>query len=209
VGGPGSIGPGRASTAVLDLEAGDYVVVCLVPDADGVPHLAKGMVLPVTVAEGSATPAAGVAAPVAELTLRLEDFAFADLPETVPSGSKIWEVVNSGQQLHEVVIYQMALGVTQAQIEAIFGIAADGGAAASPMAGMDMAADAPAAEASPAAAVAPFTAVSGMAPMNPGASGWIQFDAAAGNYFAICYIPDAATGAPHFMLGMVKFFTVE
>lgn len=214
VGGPGSIGPGRATTVILDLAAGDYLVVCLIPDADGVPHMAKGMLLPVQVAEGSATPEAGAtapAAPTADVTIEMGDFAFAGITESVSPGSKVWEVVNVGEQLHEVVIYQLASGVDQAQVEAVLDITGGtegGAAAASPMAGMEYE-EAPAAEASPASAGVPFNPVAGFAPTSPGTSGWIQFDLAKGSYFAVCFVPDMASGAPHFMLGMIQFFTVE
>lgn len=203
VGGPGSIGPGRATTSVLDLAAGDYLIVCVIPDEDGVAHMEKGMLLPVQVIDGGATPEADApAAPAAELTIEMGDFVFSGIPETVTPGAKIWEVVNTGAQLHEVVIYQLAVGVDQAQVEAMFGLSGDA-AAASPMAGMDHEAIG-----TPVAAGAPFSAVAGFAPASPGASGLIQFDIAAGNYVAICFVPDIASGAPHFMLGMIQFFTV-
>lgn len=203
VGGPGSVGSGRATTAVLDLAAGDYVIICIIPDEDGVPHFAKGMALPVTVVGGDATPVASLEAPEAELTVEMGDFSFAGIPDVVPPGSKIWEVVNTGEQLHEIAIMQLAEGVDQATVEAIFGLSGDE-MAASPMAEMAHAATPEAV-----VAAAPFTAVTGFAPASPGTSGWIYFDLAPGNYVAICYVPDTETGAPHFMLGMIQFFTVE
>jgi hypothetical protein len=209
VGGPGSVGPDHVSTAIMDLAAGDYLVVCVIPDEDGVPHMAKGMMLPVQVVEGAATPEADAAeavAPVAELTVEMGDFVFSGIPETVPTGSKIWEVTNVGAQLHELAIFQLGVGVDQAQVEAILGVS--GGAAASPMAGMEHEAT-PDAVGTPRPAGAPFTAVAGWAPASPGTSGWIQFDAAKGTYVAVCFVPDAETGAPHYMLGMIQFFTVE
>jgi hypothetical protein len=171
--------------------------------------MAKGMVLPVTVVEGAvATPQAGVEAPTGDVTIEMGDFVFSGIPETVAPGSKVWEVTNVGAQLHEVVIYQLAMGVTREQVEAMMGIGA-GGAAASPMAEGEMEHDDAAAEASPSAAGVPFNAVAGMAPMSSGMSGWMQFDLSPGEYFAICFVPDIESGAPHFMLGMVTFFTVE
>ena len=43
------LSPGLTGWAVLDLEPGDYVAVCFVPNAEGVPHAALGMVKAFTV----------------------------------------------------------------------------------------------------------------------------------------------------------------
>ena len=44
-GGIGPLSPGISSTVALDVDPGDYVFVCFIPDvADGAPHLAKGMI---------------------------------------------------------------------------------------------------------------------------------------------------------------------
>ncbi|MGH7645609.1 MAG: hypothetical protein ACREMR_08480, partial [Gemmatimonadales bacterium] len=42
--GPGAAVPGDSSNATSVLEAGRYLLVCFIPSADGVPHVAKGMV---------------------------------------------------------------------------------------------------------------------------------------------------------------------
>ena len=55
----------------------------------------------------------------------------------------------------------------------------------------------------------PFVAVGGMQGLSNGASGYLNLDFAAGNYVAICNIPDPATGKPHSALGMVHPFTVK
>ena len=44
VGGPGALSPGLEDYWTLTLEPGKYVLLCFVPDSDGVPHFAKGMV---------------------------------------------------------------------------------------------------------------------------------------------------------------------
>ncbi len=45
--------------------------------------------------------------------------------------------------------------------------------------------------------------------MNPGQTVWAPLDLTAGDCFAICFVPDTKTGAPHFMLGMIMPFTVN
>jgi hypothetical protein len=44
--------------------------------------------------------------------------------------------------------------------------------------------------------------------MNSGAVNWVVFDLQPADYFAICFVPDPKTGAPHFDLGMIRPFRV-
>lgn len=206
IGGPGSIGGGITTTVIQDVPAGNYVFLCLIPDEDGIPHAAKGMALPVTVTQGTST----ATPPTADGTIELVDFHFMGLPESVPAGRYIWEVKNSGQQLHEIVIYKNAPGVTFEQVQAI--LMASEATPAAEMGDMDHSGTPMAAqvEGSPAAAQgAPFVGVNGWAPAFPGASGWMIADLEAGDYFAICFVPDPASGAPHFALGMIQQLTVS
>jgi len=203
VGGPGPAGAGERSSVLIDLAEGNYVAMCLIPDDDGIPHAAKGMVLPISVA-AAATPTALVA-PTADATVTLTEFHFMGIPETSAAGSQIWQVTNSGAQLHEMGIAKLAPGVTFEMVQAILMSsestpAADMATPESDTVGM----------ATPAAAgPPPFTAIGGAAPMAPGASVWYTADLEAGDYFAICFVPDAASGAPHFVLGMISPFTVS
>lgn len=196
VGGPGSISGGQTSTVIMDLAPGMYVVVCVIPDADGVPHMAKGMALPVEVTMQGAGAAKE---PVADASIDLVDFKFDNLPAAVTAGHHIWKVTDSGKQLHELVVYKLADGVTMDQVTAILSAPAPA-AAASPMADMGTPA---------ATGGAPFVAVAGAAPMNPGRINWVDVTFEPGNYFAICFIPDGASGKPHFALGMIMPFTVK
>jgi hypothetical protein len=191
-GGPGSIGGGQTASVILDLAAGDYVLACLIPDADGVPHMAKGMALPlkVTQAVGEALPA-----PREDATVELTEYSFHNFPKTVTTGQHLWKVPNIGAQLHELVIYKLAEGVTADQALAILGAPADS------MPGMDMGTPAPSAP--------PFIGVTGVAPIFPKEVNWLKVDLEAGNYLAVCFIPDVASGAPHLALGMAMPFSVS
>jgi hypothetical protein len=113
-GGPGLVGPGAQSSVFLNLEEGTYVLLCFVASPDGVPHLAKGMVLPFMVSAGSGDMAE---APQPDLTITMKDFSF-ELPETVSAGPQIWEINNLGPQIHELMIVQPADGMTQEDITA-------------------------------------------------------------------------------------------
>lgn len=108
MGGVGAIAPNGSAQVVINLTAGEYVIICFVPSpSDNVPHLAKGMVKTLTVEDSS------VAAeePTAELTVTMKDFLF-DLPETLPAGPRIIKVVNNGPEAHELNLLRLEEGKT-------------------------------------------------------------------------------------------------
>jgi hypothetical protein len=194
LGGP-EVGAGRQATVIAALPLGQYMVICVIPEADGTPHYMMGMQAPLEVVE----PTIRAVPPTADMTVELVDFAFEMPSMRVAPGPQIWEVPNVGEQVHELVIFQLAPGVTFEQAQAIF--------SALPEPGATPAADAAMAS-PPAAGLPPFTLVGGVAPMNPGYTNWAVLDLDAGDYIAICFVPDPATGMPHFALGMIMPFNV-
>jgi hypothetical protein len=106
-GGPAPIDAGGSQTVLMELTAGNYVVLCFVPAADGLPHLAKGMVGFFEVVAGENK----TAAPAADAVVELLDFSF-NLPEAVKAGKQTWLVTNKGQQLHEVNLMKLIEGKT-------------------------------------------------------------------------------------------------
>lgn len=197
-GGP-NVGPMHQASVAMNLEVGQYMVVCLIPNEEGIPHYALGMHSLLEVTEGAAdsTP------PEADATISLFEMAFDGLPTDATAGTHVWEVVNNGTQIHEVVILQLAEGVTIDQ--AIEGFTAPPPPpVASPV--VDQTVASPAAEAPMGA---PFVAIGGIAPMSPGETNYAVLDLVAGDYVAICFVPDAETGAPHFAMGMIGGFTVS
>ena len=105
VGGPNTPVPGEESSATLDLEAGSYVVICVIPGKDGVPHVMKGMVKELTVVPNK-QPAP---LPKADVLLTLNDYSFA-FDKPVKQGVQTIRVENGAQQSHEVVLIQLAPG---------------------------------------------------------------------------------------------------
>ena len=194
LGGP-EVGAGRQATVIAALPLGQYMVICVIPEADGTPHYMMGMQAPLEVVE----PTIRAVPPTADLTVEMVDFAFEMPSMQVAPGPQIWEVPNVGEQVHELVIFQLAPGVTFEQAQAIF--------SALPEPGATPAADAAMAT-PPAAGPPPFTLVGGVAPMNPGYTNWPVLDLEPSDYVAICFVPDPATGMPHFALGMIMPFTV-
>lgn len=200
LGGPNAGGIGSTINVVVDLTPGQYMAVCLIPDEEtGMPHAAMGMISVLEVT--TPTTEAQVAPPEIQGAIDLVDFSFEGLPAELPAGPHTWAITDSGEQLHEFVIYQQAPGVPYSVIESIF--------LAPPEATPTGIEATPEAMASPkASGPPPFTAIGGVAPMNPGVTNYLEVELDSGDYFAICFIPDFETGAPHFALGMIKPFTV-
>lgn len=111
-GGPNPPRPGGTTEETQFLEPGNYAVVCFVPSADGVPHLAKGMMRPITVAPATG---AAAAAPVPDVTVKLKDYAF-ETSKPLTAGKHIIRIENTGPQTHELVLVRLAPGKTVEQL---------------------------------------------------------------------------------------------
>jgi hypothetical protein len=109
----------------------------------------------------------------------MRDFSF-DMPEQVPAGTVTYKVVNDGPQAHELNILRLAPGATVADVAAW--------------------------QANP-TTPPPFEAVGGMNGLSRGVEGFMTVDLQAGEYVAICHIPDPGSGVPHSHLGMIRAFT--
>jgi uncharacterized cupredoxin-like copper-binding protein len=180
VGGVGAIHPGGIAQSVINLPAGQYVILCLIPSAsDHVAHHAKGMIKALTVqdAKGAAS-----AEPAANLTVRLLDYAF-DLPTTLPAGPLTIKVINDGPEAHEFNLLKLAEGKTVEDVTKFLS-----GEVSGPP---------------------PFAPVGGMNGLDAGVTGYAEVNLEPGKYVAICNIPSPkAQGHPHFTLGMIKEFSV-
>ena len=111
-GGPNAADPGKESNATLDLQPGNYAMICLVDVPGGVPHFAKGMVQPftVTAATGPQSPA-----PTSDMTVTLNDYTF-DLSTPLTAGTHTFAVKNAAAQMHEVELLRLAPGKTVGQV---------------------------------------------------------------------------------------------
>ncbi|MDQ3809458.1 MAG: hypothetical protein M3336_04130, partial [Chloroflexota bacterium] len=180
-GGPGALNPGPGSEEVtLDLQPGNYVVVCFIPSPDGVPHVAKGMLKPLTV---TAPPAGAPGAqPTARVTVNLKDFDF-ETPATLPSGRNPWRVTNSGPQPHEVQVVRLGPGGSANDVLRFFS--------------------------APPSGPPPYQAVGGFQAIDANGSGSLTLDLSAGEYAFYCAVPDPGSGRRHLELGMLKQVRVE
>ncbi|MGQ0641398.1 MAG: hypothetical protein ACT4P6_11615 [Gemmatimonadaceae bacterium] len=179
LGGPIAPSPGGAPTATaVNLGAGTYALICVVPSADGVPHIAKGMARQLTVVPQTAAAAAAPITPTSTITLA--DYSFT--PSTpLSAGKNIIRVVNSASQPHEVVIVRLFPGKTVADIAA-FG-------------------EKPVGE-------PPGEVVGGASFIAGNNENFIDVDLTPGDYGFICFVPDAKDGKPHVAHGMIEQFKI-
>ena len=112
VAGPNTPVPGGEQSIMQQLEPGNYVMVCFIPGADGVPHVMKGMIRPLTVIP--ATTAAALA-PTADVSVMMTDYAWKITPE-ITAGKHIIKIENAAEQSHEMVIAMLAPGKTPADL---------------------------------------------------------------------------------------------
>ncbi|MGH2708938.1 MAG: hypothetical protein ACRDJK_11670, partial [Actinomycetota bacterium] len=106
MGGPNAPMPGGGeANATVVLTPGSYLLACLIPSADGVPHLMKGMIRQLTVVETDAP----AAAPAGDVTMTLDDYRFT-LSRPLAAGRQLIEVRNVGGQSHEVELIKLAPG---------------------------------------------------------------------------------------------------
>jgi hypothetical protein len=113
VGGPNAPVPGGEASATVDLAPGQYAILCLIPSPDGVPHVMKGMLKPVTVTAATRP----TAAPAADVRMTLTDYAFG-LSTDIRPGHHTIRVENQVAQPHQVLLVQLAPGRTAEQVAA-------------------------------------------------------------------------------------------
>ncbi len=108
MGGPNAVIPGGQSTATMNLVEGDYLLICLIPDKKGVPHVALGMHKALSVKGGKPTI---VSQPKVGATITLNDFRFT-MSRPIQAGVQTIRVMNHGTQPHEVVLVQISGGAS-------------------------------------------------------------------------------------------------
>lgn len=181
-GGPNAVAPGATGSSTQVLAPGEYALVCVIPDANGVPHAAMGMVSPFTVtgpAAGSDQLAAELPEPDVEVDLI--DLAFVT-PTELTAGDTVL-ATNRGEQVHEIVTYRLEDGQT------VDDIVTAGAAGAPP----------------------PLVPAGGLALVAPGGASQFRLPEEPGDYVFLCFVPDATTegGPPHLARGMAAQIRVD
>lgn len=178
-GGPNPPIPGQTSEAIVHLGPGNYALVDTVPDKTGTPHIHYGMAKALTV-----TPAKGKAnvEPKADITLDMSDFTY-ELSGSLTSGEHTIQVNNIGSQPHEVFLARLAPGKGVNDLLA------------------SLAPDAP-------PEAIDWQALGGVSAIEPGTYAYLSVNLEPGRYALLCFAPDHASGAPHFMMGMIQEITI-
>jgi hypothetical protein len=172
--GPNPPVPGDSSELVTDLPAGNYAMICVVPDSMGVPHVMKGMFRPVVAVAQGGTPAVE---PTADIQVDLVDYGF-NLSKDITAGRHTLRIVNTAAQPHEMFIARLDSGATAQQLVQYVETGMHGRPPALPLGG-----------------------ASGMM---PGAHADFTLDFTPGDYALLCFMPDAKDGREHVLHGMVK-----
>ncbi len=105
-GGPNPPEVGDTTSTTVALERGSYALLCFIPSPDGVPHMMKGMVRPLTATAGAGPAAAEPAAPI---VMKLVDYGF-ELSEPLTAGRRTIRIENAGVQPHEVAFVRLHPG---------------------------------------------------------------------------------------------------
>ena len=180
MGGPNAAEPGRTIAATMPVESGNYIIFCVIPGPDGVPHMAKGMTRNLTVVPAAAS-AAVAPEPTADITMTLVDYGF-QLSTPITAGRHTIKFENTAAQAHEAVIVKLNPGTTMQ----------DWVAAAEKMTGP-----------------LPGQLVDGIGGLATGKRGYVTVDFTPGEYGMVCFAPDAKDGKPHFVHGMIHQVTVS
>ena len=116
VGGPDTISPGDGQETVLDVTAGNYVLLCLVTGPDGLPHVDKGMIHFLTVSPAQQTQPL----PRVSGNLVILDHRYVLPSSLAQATATTLKVENQGAEPHEVNIVRLANGKSTRDILTFF-----------------------------------------------------------------------------------------
>jgi uncharacterized cupredoxin-like copper-binding protein len=173
-GGPNAAAPGSSSNLVAVLEPGNYAIVCFIPDAKGVPHVAHGMAKAITVTPNAS---ANMSEPSSDITVTLKDYQF-DFSTPLTAGKHTLKIVTAPGQPHEYTFFQLTPGKKAEDIVKYVETGMQGPPPAMPL--------------------------GGVAAMAAGKTAYYEVDLKPGDYAIVCFLEDAKDGKPHFTHGMIQ-----
>lgn len=179
-GGVGGVTTGERGTVLLDLQEGEYALVCLIPGPQGRPHVHDGQVMrfEVTPAEGEALPP-----PQPDANITMREYAYELPAEGIGATARILAFVNDGGEAHEAPLVRLEDGATLQEFLEVL----------------------EAGEGPP-----PGALIGGVVGIPPGGTGYAVVTLEEGvTYGAVCFYPAGDDGAPHFAHGMMVEFTPE
>lgn len=129
-GGPAITAPTGSTSVYVDLEPGSYAFICLLPDSEGTPHAALGMLKPFEVtADATST----MTAPATDVEVTAVDYGL-QIDGEVSAG--VWELTNTGAEPHEINLVQLGEGKTVDDVLAFIGGEAEGPPPGMPVGGV-------------------------------------------------------------------------
>jgi uncharacterized cupredoxin-like copper-binding protein len=179
-GGPNAVDAADTAIVTVTLDPGQYVLICVIPSADGVPHVAKGMMRPLVVAARAAVAAAE---PTTDNVLTLSDYDF-QLQQPLTAGAHVLRVENAGHQTHEVVLAELAPGKSVRDF-----VAWEMGGEKGPL--------------------PTGRWLGGVTGLDQGRRATWAVTLPPGRYLLLCFWPDVHDGKPHLVHGMAKELTVQ
>jgi len=191
--GPATTPGGTSERMSMAFRRGRYVIIDVLPAANGKPNFLNGMMREFVVQNGVAEPAA----PTAEPEITMGEFTFG-LPGTFEAGTTTFGFRNAGLQQHELTLVRLDDDQTLEETLDYFDELIPSGP---PEAG----APPPAPPAGP----PPFTYAGGLMSMAPAESGTVDLTLEPGRYAIVCTLVDPGTGKPHSRLGMAKEIVVR
>jgi hypothetical protein len=178
LGGPGDIEAGQSAQVVVNVPAGDWAVF-----AEG--SQPPAMISAKQTSESSTTP------PTADAKIELGDFYFNGLSEGMKPGPQVWEVTNTGKQIHMMVVGKVPEGTTEQQVIDTFTQEDTGTPVAGALQDSDF-----------------QPSGTGVLLVSSGQTIYVPADLEAGTYVALCFVTDPQTHKVHAMEGMVSVFQV-
>lgn len=187
LGGPNGVKPGATLSATVSLVPGRYVLACVIPGSDGVPHFLKGMTAELTVVR-SAVPSE---LPAASRSVRLDEYSFGRDGEELAGfdGRGTMLITNEGTELHELTIVRLRDGATTDDVRAVASLPI-GAPRPNPL---------------------PYEGAGGVSLLSPGQADWIDLDSldlAPGRYAFVCFIPSPGDRQSHATKGMTHGFEI-
>ncbi len=181
MGGPNAVGSGEDVEALLYLDAGRYVLICVVPTRNGTPHSVLGMhkMLEVVGPLPSASSDFGLPS---DYHLVMADYEFTMLEE-VAAGRHTFRVVNRGSHVHEAGLIRLAPQATVDDVLASFALGTT--------------------------EALPGTFAGGVTGLEPGGEGVFTATLSPGRYGLFCLFPNPHHETSHVRRGMAITFMVE
>ena len=171
-GGVNSVIPEAEATVIIELDPGDYVLICGIPDRRGLPHVVHGMTKSLQVTAPNQSPAS---APAADVTISMKEFSYAfDRPLTV--GERMVRVRNDGTQAHELLLLTLAPGASVQDFLERYQPGILGNPAG--------------------------RTIGGLTGLSPGREAFLPLLVEPGRYGILCFLADPRRRTPHFMAGM-------